>query len=152
MHELTRKGYSAEHFVVYDLIECEYIPCMPTIPSSEFDILAVRGDIKIKIQVKSSEFKGNRLKVDLRKSNGRDGRAYKDTDVDVYAIFDRKNKEVAYLPASKLIGRSQVTLYKEYPENLNGFTTKSVDSITLFSGVTDINNTTKELKPKQDAS
>lgn len=138
MHVLTRKGYSAEHFVVYDLIEKDFIPCMPTIPSSEFDIIAVKGDVRIKIQVKSSAFKDNRMKVDLRKSKGSASRNYTEDDIDCYAIFDRENRDVAYLPADKYLGKTFVTLYREFPKSLNGFNQAARESITLFSELKDL--------------
>lgn len=130
MKSFTKHGFMAEHYVAADLIKKGYIPCMPTVPASEFDILAVKGQTKVKVQVKSGAFDGNKMKVDLRKGSAKE-RKYSEDDVDVYALHDRTSGGIAYLYMEDYVGRSQVTLYRRTPESLHGYTDKQ--RIILFS-------------------
>lgn len=130
------KGYSAEFLVRADLILNGIITHSPDIPSTPYDLIALVGAEFKKVQIKSRTADSqNRIKVDLRKSNG-SNRSYSEADCDIMVIVEPHLRLIAYLPSEVWLGKTQLTIYTRFMPMLNG--TKTKDDRLYFSDFTEL--------------
>lgn len=125
----AQSGVISEYETMADLVRQGFVPCQPIMPTSPFDIVAVKDDVTYKIQVKSGVFEGNRITVLFRKQYGEASeRRYTKEEVDYVAVYDKGSGRVAYVPFPETM---RVSLYKETPHNVNKTNPTAV--IRLFS-------------------
>lgn len=112
MINYMNRGSAAEYLVASDLESKGFIVCFPTCNNPVFDLVAVKGDTKIKIQVKSSEYEEDVMKVDVRRSRN-NNRHYEEGSYDVLAVVSLDTKDVAYINNKLSIGKRQITIRKK---------------------------------------
>lgn len=96
MLSTIQKGSLAEKIVEASLIYYGACPYIPSIASSETDLIAEYEGRVYKLQVKSSFSKAGRLRVDTRRPSAK-GRTYSAEAFDILAVVDLATKKVAYI-------------------------------------------------------
>ncbi|WP_372447101.1 group I intron-associated PD-(D/E)XK endonuclease [Paenibacillus cisolokensis] len=106
------KGLAAERLVEADLILAGFTTFLPSSAQCVYDILAERGELCFKIQVKAATPKNGRLVVDARRPSA-SSRHYSMEDYDYLAVVDLSTRLVCYIPRKSFnTGRVTVRLTK----------------------------------------
>jgi hypothetical protein len=141
LEEITKKGQIAEHIAMADLIRKNFIPCSPTINTSSFDIVGVRGKDTVKVQVKGFTFgEEDKYKLTIKRPSSREYR-YTPEDYDILALVETDEQKVAYFP---FVDQVKITMHRERPTNLRGFQLRN--TIYVFYDYLDIEQAIEKWK------
>jgi PD-(D/E)XK endonuclease len=102
------KGSFAEYKVIADLLRQGYVPCKPCTEGQPFDLICVKNDKILKIQVKS-DFnlkEKNTIAIMARSSNGSYGLKH----VDVLAIYSIKSDKCYYIELKKILNKNKSSI------------------------------------------
>lgn len=129
MYERHRNGKLSEFFVAYKLTEMGYDVYFPT-GNPKYDIIAERDGHRNFIQVKSGLRNGETLKINLRGNS--DTQRYSPSEVDVFAIHERSDDEVYFVPISEVNGQISVCLRYADPPSIKSHRTRFAKDYTEF--------------------
>ena len=115
---LSRKGKGdlAELKVACDLVDRGYQIAIPFGEESDFDLIAVRGEKVVRVQVKHATCKNGAIRVECRSKSLTNGKVmrtkrYTAAMIDWLAVYERTTDRCFYLPATELgSGRSTLSL------------------------------------------
>jgi hypothetical protein len=106
MHHTKVKADIGVAKVISDLVEKEYVPCIPLSEHQPYDIVAVaKNGTAFKLQVKYATLKSNgTIEVKFKRSwadrHGTHTRWYSENEFDYYAIYCSERSVVLYVPNS----------------------------------------------------
>lgn len=139
MNERGMIGYSSEKLVELDLLSQGIVCLIPSLPDTEYDLVAHVGGHFYKIQVKTGQRHGETIRADIRKSpnprNPYKKLHYGENDVDLFAITDTERRKVAYYPADG--SKRQITLRLAERSCNNNYPERLFDNYALFPKLED---------------
>lgn len=107
IYERHKYGKMSEFYVAYLLTKNNYDVFLPT-GNPKYDLIAEKRGERLFIQVKSGRRTEDTLKINLRGNS--DTKAYTHKDVNVFAIHERKDNEVYFIPQEEVSGQVSVCL------------------------------------------
>ncbi|MEX5522931.1 group I intron-associated PD-(D/E)XK endonuclease [Bacillus cereus] len=137
MNQQGMIGYSSEKLVELDLLSQGVVCLLPSLPDTEYDMVAYIDGEFLKIQVKTGQKNGETIRADIRKSanprNPYKKLHYNSEDVDIFAITDMERRKVAYYHAGEF--KRQITLRLNERTCNNAFKERMFDDYADFRDV-----------------
>ncbi len=111
MHPV-KKGVLGELSVTKRLIELDYQVFTPVSPNTRIDLIAIKNDQLIKLQVKSTTSINDCALLNLRKNtlNSKYNYTYSETDFDYFALYVEDKNTVIFIKANEALNNNKTCM------------------------------------------